>query len=590
MSENIIEFENFGASFGSKPILRDINLAIPKGCKMAIVGESGSGKTQLSQAMVRLNPALKPTGSIKFMGKDVLAMSERELRGIRGKRISYIFQEPMSALNPVMKVGKQIIEPLVAHLGLPQKEAREKAIELLKMVGLENPEKKADGYPFELSGGQRQRVMVAMAVAAEPELLVADEPTTALDQALQEQIIGLLDELTKKGGMTLLYITHDLRLVNNFCERVAVLKEGDLVEKGAVAEVFGNPQHDYTRMLLDARLTGSFVGVEYSAMDGQAGKEASHETDSTKEDSVKEEFSEADSSNADNANSDIAQEHSGKAEAEESFDNPNESHDSNGGGSKVVLKADNVSVTYKRKKGFFLSEEVPIIKDVNLDLRAGRTLGILGESGSGKSTLALALMKLVEYGGKVSVNGKEWKDLKGVDLMKKRKEIQIVFQDPFGALNPKMTLHALMKEGLELHYPELDEKETMRRIVETLEDVGLDAGMINRYAHEFSGGQRQRIAIARVLVIKPDVLVLDEPTSALDVSLQKQLLLLLAEVQKKYELAMVIISHDVSVIRAMSHDIMVLRSGRVIEAGSSQEVICRPVDEYTRTLVRLGLD
>ena len=508
---NILEIENLNASFPGKQVLHDVSLIVQAGRKLALVGESGSGKTVLAQGIMRLNPLVSFEGRLKFDGNDLLTQSERALQKLRGREIGMVFQEPMTALNPVMRVGAQIAEVLTLHLGLDKKQAWARAVELLAETGIREPEQKAFAYPFQLSGGQRQRAMIAMAVAAEPKLLIADEPTTALDVAVQAQILDLLARLQQAHNMTMLYITHDLNLVRRFADDVAVMRGGRIVETSAAAEVFARPQHEYTQMLLNAGATRKVVPLA---------------------------------------------------------DNP-----------ATVLQAEQLSVAVKETAGWFKKRSKTLLEPVSFDLKAGETLGIIGESGCGKTTLAKAVMHLIDAEGRLKINGEAW-------TRESRRNIQMVFQDPFGAFNPRMNVFNIVSEALRVHEPDLSRAEMRQRVQDVLRQVGLlPEDALERYPHAFSGGQRQRLAIARAIIVRPKILVLDEPTSALDVQWQQQILELLADLQKKHGLSLIIISHDLAVIRALSHRVMVLKDGKIVEEGDCETVFANPSSDYTRHLM-----
>ena len=510
MTTPILEIENLNGSFPSKQVLHDINLTLQPGRKLALVGESGSGKTVLSQGIMRLNPMVTFEGRLKYCGTDLLTQSERALQKLRGCEIGMVFQEPMTALNPVMRVGEQIAEVLSLHLGLDKKQAWARAIELLDETGIHQPEQKAQAYPFQLSGGQRQRAMIAMAVSAQPKLLIADEPTTALDVAVQAQILDLLSRLQEEHGMTMLYITHDLNLVRRFADDVAVMRDGRILETGKAAEVFANPQHEYTKMLLNAGTTRRVAPLP---------------------------------------------------------ENP-----------ATVLKAEQIAFSVKESDGWFKKRDKTILNPVSFDLKSGETLGIIGESGCGKTTLAKAVMHLIDSEGSLHINGEPWRH-------ELRRKIQMVFQDPFGAFNPRMNVFDTVSEALRVHEPSMPREEMRRRVEEVLKQVGLPEDALERYPHAFSGGQRQRLAIARAIIVRPKILVLDEPTSALDVQWQQQILELLSSLQKEYGLAFIIISHDLAVIRAISHRVMVLKDGKIVEEGECENVFANPSSDYTRHLI-----
>ena len=510
MTKPILEIENLNAFFPGKQVLYDVSLTVQVGRKLALVGESGSGKTVLAQGIMRLNPLVSFEGRLKFDGNDLLTQSERALQKLRGREIGMVFQEPMTALNPVMRVGAQIAEVLTLHLGLDKKQAWARAVELLAETGIREPEQKAFAYPFQLSGGQRQRAMIAMAVAAEPKLLIADEPTTALDVAVQAQILDLLARLQQAHNMTMLYITHDLNLVRRFADDVAVMRGGRIVETGAAAEVFDRPQHEYTKMLLNA---GAARKVEPLA-----------------------------------------------------------------GNPATVLQAEQLSVAVKETAGWFKKRSKILLEPVSFNLKAGETLGIIGESGCGKTTLAKAVMHLIDAEGRLKINGEAW-------TRESRRDIQMVFQDPFGAFNPRMNVFNIVSEALRVHEPDLSRAEMRQRVQDVLRQVGLPEDALERYPHAFSGGQRQRLAIARAIIVRPKILVLDEPTSALDVQWQQQILELLADLQKKHGLSLIIISHDLAVIRALSHRVMVLKDGKIVEEGGCETVFANPSSDYTRHLM-----
>jgi microcin C transport system ATP-binding protein len=526
MTAPLLEVDRLSVRFGASTVVNEVSFAIAAGEKFALVGESGSGKSITALSVLRLVDAAVTTGAIRFEGADLVAKTDREMRAIRGSRIGMIFQEPMTALNPLFTVGNQIAEVLTLHEGLHKNAARIRAIELLARTGIPEPERRVDVYPHQLSGGQRQRAMIAMALACKPRLLICDEPTTALDVTIQAQILALLDELQAEMGMALLFITHDLNMVRRFTHRVGVMERGKLVELGDTAEVFGNPQHAYTQRLLASRPERVVQAV------------------------------------ADDA--------------------------------PVLLQGEAVGVSFTFSEGWFGKRQFQAVKGATLQLRRGETLGIVGESGSGKTTLGMALLALQGLSsGSVTMGGERIDNADRSHLRAMRKRMQVVFQDPFASLSPRMTIGQIVGEGLALHQPELDKAARDQRVLDMLDEVGLSerhgvAGVLQRYPHEFSGGQRQRIAIARAVVLRPEVLVLDEPTSALDVSVQQQVLRLLADLQKRYGMSYVFISHDLAVVRAMSHRVMVMKNGDVVEAGESEALFAAPQQPYTRELLAAG--
>jgi microcin C transport system ATP-binding protein len=556
----LLDVQNLSVSFAGKEVVHGINFSINAGEKLALVGESGSGKSVTALAILRLVQNAAITGKSLFDGRDTLAMSEHELRGLRGDDIAMIFQEPMTALNPLYTIGDQIAEVLETKQALGKKVAWARVIALLMETGIPEPERRAQSYPHQLSGGQRQRAMIAMALACKPRLLLADEPTTALDVTLRQQILDLLEDLQKSHQMAVLLITHDLNMVRKFADRIAVMENGHIVEHGTVAQVFANPQHAYTQKLLASKPVRDVVEL-----------------------SVRPErvygFTEA---------------HAGSARADDVAVQ-----------SSTVLAAKDLRVGYPIPKpgfkGWFSKGEFVAVKQATFDLAAGQTLGVIGESGSGKSTLALAMLGLTKAAGHVfyksfEVLGQEstaqaaMQSIASVDYTNGlRKRIQVVFQDPFSSLSPRMTVEEIVGEGLRVHAPQLSIAQRQVRVLATLNEVGLSQeqfpNLLQRYPHEFSGGQRQRIAIARALIIEPQILVLDEPTSALDVTIQKQVLTLLQRLQKSHGLSYLLITHDVDVIRAMAHGVMVMKDGDIVEAGSVRAVLDAPQHAYTRRLV-----
>jgi len=523
MSAALLDIEHLDVRFGASTVVDDLSLTIQAGEKFGLVGESGSGKSVTALAILRLAGAASCSGAIRFAGEDLLGKSERAMRGVRGRDIAMIFQEPMTAFNALYTVGNQIGEVLELHEGLRPNQARARAIELLAKTGIPDPERRVDSYPHELSGGQRQRAMIAMALACNPRLLIADEPTTALDVTIQAQILALLDDLQREFGMAILFITHDLNLVRRFTHRVGVMERGRLVECGPTAEVFAAPRHAYTRRLIDSRPERTIGEVDAA--------------------------------------------------------------------SPVLLAGQDVSVRFVTRAGWFRKQSFEALSGVSLQLRRGETLGIVGESGSGKTTLGMALLALQDIsGGSVHLEADR---LDGADrhtLRAMRRRLQVVFQDPFASLSPRMTVGEIVGEGLALHWPALSASARQERVLAILDEVGLGtaqgiAHVLTRYPHEFSGGQRQRIAIARAVVLQPEVLVLDEPTSALDVSVQQQVLRLLASLQTRYGMSYLFISHDLAVIRAMAHRVLVLKDGLIVEQGTVADLFAAPREAYTRALI-----
>ncbi|MBX4972712.1 ABC transporter ATP-binding protein [Rhizobium lentis] len=526
MTEPLLSVRDLSVAFhqgGETSLAVDrISFDIAKGEVVALVGESGSGKSVSANSILQLLPypsASHPSGEILFKGKDLLKASERALREVRGNDITMIFQEPMTSLNPLHTIEKQIAEILALHQGLTGQPARERVLELLNQVGIREPEKRLKAYPHELSGGQRQRVMIAMALANRPELLIADEPTTALDVTVQAQILELLRQLKTAHGMSLLFITHDLGIVRKFADRVCVMTKGRIVETGTVEEVFANPKHDYTRHLLASEPRG-----------------------------------------------------------EPPLADPSK---------PVVMEGSDIRVWFPIKAGLMrrVVDHVKAVDGIDLSLRAGQTLGVVGESGSGKTTLGLALTRLISSQGRIAFVGKDIAGYSFSEMRPLRNQLQIVFQDPYGSLSPRMSVGDIIAEGLKVHERALSAEERDQRVCWALEEVGLDPLTRWRYPHEFSGGQRQRIAIARAMVLKPRFVMLDEPTSALDMSVQAQVVDLLRDLQKKHDLAYLFISHDLKVVKALANDVIVMRFGKVVEQGPSSEIFRAPKDDYTKALM-----
>jgi len=499
--------------------VKGVSFTVDRGETVALVGESGSGKSVTALSTVSLLPgSAAVAGSVTYDGQEMVGAPDKLLRKVRGNDISFIFQEPMTSLNPLHTIEKQLGESLALHQGVTGDKARARVLELLQKVGLRDAEQRLSSYPHQLSGGQRQRVMIAMALANKPDILIADEPTTALDVTIQAQILELLAELKASEGMGLLFITHDLGVVRRIADKVCVMKDGEIVEAGPVSEIFDNPQHPYTQLLLSAQASGVPEPVDDSA--------------------------------------------------------------------EEMVSTENLRVWFPIQQGLLKRTvgHVKAVNDSSLSVRAGETLGIVGESGSGKTTLALAIMRLISSDGKVTFDGHDVRKWSTKELRALRKDMQIVFQDPFGSLSPRMTCEQIIAEGLGVH-GNPDGRDTRTLVGEVMTEVGLDPAAMDRYPHEFSGGQRQRIAIARAMILRPKLVVLDEPTSALDMTVQVQIVELLRNLQKKYGLAYLFISHDLHVVRAMSHKIMVMKTGDVVEHGASEDVFENPQTDYTRELL-----
>ena len=519
----LLSIEHLSVRFGSTTVVDELSLQVAAGEKFALVGESGSGKSITALSILRLVDSARTSGVIRFEGEDLLQRSEPQMRALRGSRIGMIFQEPMTALNPLYTVGNQIGEVIELHQGASPREARERAIALLDRTGIPEPARRVDAYPHQLSGGQRQRAMIAMALACRPQLLICDEPTTALDVTIQAQILALLDELQAEMGMAVLFITHDLSLVRRFTHRVGVMERGRLVEVGTTAEVFAAPRHPYTQRLL--------------------------------------------------ASTPVRQVQALPADA------------------PVLLEGRGVAVRFPAGGPWFRRRWFDAVRPATLALRRGETLGLVGESGSGKTTLGMALLALQPIAsGEVRLDGERLDDAPRDRLRAARRRMQVVFQDPFASLSPRMTVGQIVGEGLDLHRPDLPAGDREAQVLAMLDEVGLGdrhgvQGVLQRYPHEFSGGQRQRIAIARAVVLRPEVLVLDEPTSALDVSVQQQVLALLTQLQQRYGMSYIFVSHDLAVVRAMSHRVLVMRDGEIVEEGEAEALFAAPRQDYTRELI-----
>ncbi len=510
----------FNTMDGEIHAVKGISLTVNKAETVAIVGGSGSGKSQLMMAVMGLLARNgHAEGEALFQGQNIIALRKEELNQIRGRKITMIFQEPMTSLDPLYRVGDQIIEPLMQHRKLTHAAARKRAGELLELVKIPDAKRRLDSYPHELSGGQRQRVMIAMALANEPELLIADEPTTALDVTIQAEILELMQELQTRIGLSIIFITHDLNIVRRIADRVYVMQKGEVVEQGKTADVFAKPQHAYTKALLDAEPSGRKLPPLKSA--------------------------------------------------------------------QTLLSANGMRVTFRIGGGWFGDPllEIKAVDRISLDLKQGQTIGIVGESGSGKSTLARAILKLLPSEGHIRFEGRDLSNATKEDMRPLRREMQIVLQDPFGSLSPRMTAGQIVTEGLLVHEPSMSSTERDRRAGQAFNEVGLDPSTRNRYPHEFSGGQRQRIAIARAIILKPKLVVLDEPTSALDREVQKQIVDLLRNLQSANNLSYLFISHDLAVVRAVADHIMVMKNGQLVEQGTPEEIIDHPKDAYTQRLM-----
>ncbi|MDC5857329.1 microcin C ABC transporter ATP-binding protein YejF [Vibrio europaeus] len=528
MSETVLTINGLSVGFGRKKqveqVTNEVSLSIDKGETLALVGESGSGKSVTANSILKLLPQGSShylSGNITFDGINILECSERQLRGIRGGRIGMIFQEPMVSLNPLHKIGKQLVETLAIHRGMRQRAAETLAVEWLGKVGIRNPEHKVMAYPHELSGGERQRVMIAMALINEPELLIADEPTTALDVSVQAQILDLLKQLQKEMGMAMLFITHDLSIVKRIADRVSVMQNGSLVETGSCEQIFNSPVHEYTQKLINSDPRGLPVKISEQ--------------------------------------------------------------------STPLLDVSNLRVWFPITGGIFkrVVSHIKAVTNMNFELKKGHSIGLVGESGSGKSTTGMAILRLVKSEGSIAYQDNELQGLDRKGMLPYRSKMQVVFQDPFSALNPRMSVAQVIGEGLKVHQT-LSEDEIEQRICDVMAEVDLDSETRHRYPNEFSGGQRQRIAIARALILKPEFILLDEPTSSLDRTVQAQVLDLLKSLQEKYQLTYLFISHDLNVVRSLCHYTIVMKQGEIIEQGETQELFSRPQQPYTRHLVNLS--
>lgn len=525
---SLLDIKHLSVSFFNREntefqAINNINLKLEEGEILGIVGESGSGKSVTALSILGLLPYPKAVhgkqSSIIFQNQELIGLNDKDFQKIRGGDIAFIFQEPMSSLNPLHKIGKQIAESLILHQqNLSKTEIDKKVLELLQAVKIPQPESKINAYPFELSGGQRQRVMIAMAIANNPKILIADEPTTALDVTIQEQIIDLLLELKQKYGMAIIFISHNLRLVNKIADNIAVMYQGNLVEYGPAKQIFETPQHGYTKKLISSGLI----------------------------------------LNLDDKNS-----------------------------TETILKAENIAVSFPLKKNLWgkVTKELKAVNNVSFELAKGETLGIVGESGSGKTTLAMSVVNLVKHGGKIMLKNNGILE----EMNSFSKDLQIVFQDPYNSLNPRMNIMQIIGEGLNVHFPQLSEDEQINMIKKIIQEVELIEEVLPKYPHEFSGGQRQRIALARTLILNPRVIILDEPTSALDVTVQAQVVKLLKDLQHKHKLSYIFISHDMNAVRAMSHKIMVMKDGKVVESGPADDIFNNPQDTYTKQLIKASI-
>lgn len=525
MNDIILAIQDLSISFKmgkqTTPVVKNTDLVLKKGETLALVGESGSGKTITAMSILKLLPesAVYPSGTIEFDQKDCLALPDEEIRNIRGNKIGVIFQQPMTSLNPLHRIGKQLKESIFLHQQSSNRKAEEKALFWLRKVGLKAPSTKMVSFPHQLSGGERQRVMIAMALINEPDILIADEPTTALDVTVQAQILDLIKDLQKEMGMAILFITHDLTIVKKIADRVAVMKSGQIVETDLPDKIFTSAAHPYTRHLIDSEPKG--------------------------------------------------------------WPDPADEND------PALIKVENLKVWFPIQRGILRRtvDHVKAVNDISFTIKKGHTLGIVGESGSGKSTTGFALLKLNTAQGKIMLEKNSINDMDKTQIRRLRKRMQIIFQDPFGSLNPRMSVAQIIGEGLSIHSPGMTLKQEKNEIVTVMEKVGLDPDTRQRYPNEFSGGQHQRIAIARALILKPEFIVLDEPTSSLDRSVQFQVLELLKKLQKEFHLTYVFISHDLKVVKSLCHDIIVMKDGVIVESGNSNQIFSHPVHNYTKQLI-----
>ncbi|MEZ9573772.1 ABC transporter ATP-binding protein [Vibrio sp. 10N.261.55.F4] len=527
----ILKVNNLSVSFttndGIIDAVKKVNFTLNSSETLAIVGESGSGKSVSSNALMRLlpdNAIIDAQSEIEFEGQSILGKTEREMQSIRGDRIGMIFQEPMTSLNPYLRVGTQVAEAIMWHRKVSKSQAKQRVIELFNLVHLPMPEKSYTKYPHEFSGGQLQRIMIAMALINEPDILIADEPTTALDVTVQAEVLALIKEIQGKMGMAILFITHDLGVVKHFADRVLVMCKGELVEEGMTQSLFDSPKHDYTRMLINSIPKGAKIPVHESAQE--------------------------------------------------------------------LLNAEDIRVQFLVKSHFIKSKSqyFEAVKGISLTLKQGETLGIVGESGSGKSTLGRALIGLLPSAGRIVYKGQDVSLLTDRERHKLKKDVQMVFQDPYGSLSPRMTVGEIITEGLTVHQPHLSKQERLERARKALIEVRLEPNSINRYPHEFSGGQRQRIAIARALILEPSFILLDEPTSALDRSVQLTVIDLLKDIQAKHNIGFLFISHDLSVVKVLSDRVLVMQKGEVMEEGSAEEIFNAPKNNYTKKLIAASFD